>query len=197
MVTLTGLLRQIRIIPHYTNSSYYIEFQTHKIMQDNALVHESLFPDRLPQLFFQDDSGYYLERYQDYCDGKNRITLNVWAFLFGIFWFLYRKMYVEALLLFAFLLLEGFAEEYLWEQLFDSTPGTWVSRIVSGVVTCLLGNYLYFRKADRVIAHARTLNDADGEDYARSAGGTTWLALFILLAIAAIYIALGYNGYLD
>src|SRR5579862_7605949 len=42
---------------------------------------------------------YYVPKFLAFEDGTKRFSFNVWALLFGAFWFCYRRMWISALVL--------------------------------------------------------------------------------------------------
>ncbi len=67
-------------------------------------------------VYFGKNSDYYLDRWKEYKDGR-KISFKPYAFLFGIFWFLYRKMYLIFLLIIVVLIVEGIVEDYILTEL--------------------------------------------------------------------------------
>src|SRR6185436_4922494 len=83
-----------------------------------------------------------------------RFTFNIFAFLFGLFWFTYRKMYVEALIILLAIIGESFIEELFLANSVDPGADKMISIIVTIVIatiTGFLGNSLYIRHAQKSI----------------------------------------------
>ena len=66
--------------------------------------------------FFQKRDDYYLETLDKYNQGK-KFTFNYATLIFGIFWFLYRKMYIEVIIIYSFISLESLFENLLLKRL--------------------------------------------------------------------------------
>ena len=87
------------------------------------------------KLFVGPNAHYYITRFRKYqlLGGRFEMSWNWCAFLFGFWWFLYRKMYFWAIL--------GFLSLFLPWSVF-------LTQAVFGV----LANWLYFRHAESTIA---------------------------------------------
>jgi len=66
----------------------------------------------LYEAYFQKSKSYYLNRLDWYLKGQ-KYSFNLFAFLFGLFWFMYRKMYLEAAVIFLAMIVEGFLESFI------------------------------------------------------------------------------------
>lgn len=108
------------------------------------------------------------------------------AFLFGAFWMLYRRMYAVAAGWIAALVGLSFLEALVNASSALSTAITFGASATAGA----LGNHLYLRHADRIIAQARaTYRDNAQALHAELAarGGTRWSAVVLgLLAYVAV-----------
>ncbi|MDR2954899.1 MAG: DUF2628 domain-containing protein [Prevotella sp.] len=104
----------------------------------------------LYKTYFNDDQ-YYIEKFEKYRNGK-RFSFNIWPFLFGLYWFLYRKMNLEAFIIYVVYLVGGFI---LYFRVFTpiSSSRFYILPIVLffNLILGYLGNYLYLRKAERQI----------------------------------------------
>src|SRR5438128_9616888 len=99
--------------------------------------------------FFQKSKSYYLDKLTKY-QSRQKFTFNVFAFLFGIFWFLYRKMYIETIAILVLLILEALFETFILGQDADNMINVIIT-IASATIIALLANYFYIRKAERTI----------------------------------------------
>src|SRR5688500_8755665 len=86
-------------------------------MPSTAQVNENYL-----RAFFDRQSDYYLLKYYEY-HGGNKFTFNIGSFFCGIFWFLYRKLFLEFLLTIA-LLTAVSAIQFLIVQTFELDYGT-------------------------------------------------------------------------
>ncbi|HEY5996233.1 MAG TPA: DUF2628 domain-containing protein, partial [Candidatus Deferrimicrobiaceae bacterium] len=94
--------------------------------------------------FVGEKSGYYLGKFRSFQVGRMEAFAPTWnwsAFLFGAWWFLYRKMYLWALGAFFLTLVPALG---------------FLAHIACGIV----GNYLYYRHAGDRIREAAAANPA-------------------------------------
>lgn len=114
------------------------------------------------------------------------------AFLFGLPWMMYRRMYRVAMLWIAVLLVSSVAEALLdVPQAFSS-----ISSLALGVTAGVFANHWYLRHCQRQIAQARALKGSDlaalQEELARR-GGVSWLGLVLsLAAVLALLVGLAF-----
>jgi hypothetical protein len=136
--------------------------------------------------YFQTSQRFYLDKLERYRNGE-KYVFNVYAFFFGIAWFIYRKMYLEALIIFLILIAEGLLEGLLMQgsnyninKMFDIATS-----IIMGAITGYIANHLYFCKAEKVIEFAKHKEPDDESllEYIDKKGGTTWWFLLIIPAI--------------
>lgn len=110
------------------------------------------------------------------------------AFLFGAFWMLYRRMYAVAAGWIAFLV--GLA---VVETLIDASSGlSSVTTLGASAAAGALGNHLYQRHADRIIAQARAShgdNTRTLQAELAARGGTSWLS--VVLGLLGYFAVLG------
>ena len=65
-------------------------------------------------------SEYYLEKYKSYKSG-DKFSFSAWAFLVGVLWFLYRKLWFEALvIILIYFIIERIGNAIFEIQLFKS-----------------------------------------------------------------------------
>ena len=144
--------------------------------------------------FFQKSNSYYLEQLKYYDEGK-KFRFNYAALIFGLFWFLYRKMYLEFFIIFAF---------YYVETLFENTVlvktiGIEQTKLVNIIVTVIplivlgiIGNNLYIKKAKRTvkIATEKYSEYEEQKKLLNKKGGTSFLYITILLVLIILATAL-------
>ena len=100
---------------------------------------------QLFELYFQKSKEYYLDKLTKYKSGQ-KFTFNIFAFLFGLFWFVYRKMYLQALIILLVIIGEGFIEQLILTNSVDENTSSIIniiSTIAIATITGLLGNNLY------------------------------------------------------
>lgn len=129
---------------------------------------------------------YYMDKWTRFQDNSKFISWNWPAFLFGIFWFWFRKMYnmvgiIIAINLASTILLFHYG---------------WMRSIVSlTVIICcgLLGNQLYISHAVRKIKSAKFTSGYDNNMLfrrIRSIGGTTWVPVIIAIILFVLFVLL-------
>ena len=142
------------------------------------------------EVFVHSSKAYYSDRFDQYQEGK-KFTFNLPAFLFGVFWFLYRKMHWEAFILFILMLLYSIIEDiilkYYHLTFTDFGIGT---KIIGGVVFSTIigyiGNRIYIKHAIREINSIKRRYQYDEElikEQVRKKGGTSLIAIGIILTL--------------
>jgi len=151
----------------------------------------------LYEAYFQKSKSYYLNRLDWYLKGQ-KYSFNLFAFLFGLFWFMYRKMYLEAAVIFLAMMVEGFLESLIlptnsgWEiEKLVNIISTFVIASIAGLV----GNYFYFRKAGKVIERAK-MKFAGSEQqisFLKERGGVSYF--FLVIIFVCIVALFAYDSY--
>lgn len=151
----------------------------------------------LYEAYFQKGKPYYLNRLDRYLKGQ-QYSFNPFAFLFGLFWFMYRKMYIEAVVVLLAMMVEGFLESLILPENIGREKEQLVSIISTIVIATIIGfvgNYFYFRKAGKVIEKAK-MKFAGSEEqisFLKERGGVSYFFLVIILVIiVALYV---FNSY--
>jgi hypothetical protein len=130
--------------------------------------------------FVGDQSGYYLGKFRSFQVGRVETFVPTWnwnAFLFTTWWFLYRKMYLWALLAFVA----------------SCIP---VVGLVAWIAVGVAGNYLYYRHASAQIGRVRAVTpEGDLPRVLAQVGGVNrwviWVGVVLtILAIAGIIAAI-------
>lgn len=148
------------------------------------------------RLFFGRNSDYYLEIVKKQNSNKN-MPFSTVAFIFGLFWMLYRKLFRLLPFVFLLLLIEAVIEQTIYEL--TNTTDT-VESIVDKTSWLLwafifgaFGNQFYLKMADRKIAKIISLElpEKETNEKIKKAGGTTLIPhLFIgVLLILVFYLA--------
>ncbi len=130
---------------------------------------------------------YYVPKFLAFEEGTKRFSFNVWALLFGAFWFCYRRMWISALVLWiggTWLLgfLTSTALLSLGLPQLTTSMMSIVSALYVGVVLPVFANYLYYSSVGQRIAHLREkfVDDADALSTLKSRSPVSWVALAIL-----------------
>jgi hypothetical protein len=126
---------------------------------------------------------YYVPKFLAFEEGTKRLSFNIWALLFGAFWFCYRRMWISALVLWiggAWLV--GFVTSTTLLVLGLPQLTTRITSIVSalyiGVILPVFANYLYFSSVGQRITRLREkfADDADALSALTSRSPVSWVA---------------------
>lgn len=148
----------------------------------------------LYEAYFQDSSNYYLEQLNYYEKGK-KFGFNFSAVLFGVFWFLYRKMYLEFFVIITIFYAESQFENYVLAELIGTEQAELFSfavDIILMVTLGIIGNNLYLKKAKRMAEQAQ-IRFADPEqqkEFLAKKGGTSILLVMIAFALFVLTVIL-------
>ncbi|WP_294271946.1 DUF2628 domain-containing protein [uncultured Chryseobacterium sp.] len=150
--------------------------------------------EQLYGAFFQKQKTYYLEQLNYYEQGK-RFRFNYASLIFGIFWFLYRKMYLEFFIIYAFYIIETTFENTILIRLIGYEQTKLVNffvTIILLVILGIIGNNLYIKKAKRTMrrAHAKFQDIEKQKSFLARKGGTTFIYVVLLVALYTCLIAL-------
>jgi Protein of unknown function (DUF2628)/Pilin (bacterial filament) len=130
---------------------------------------------------------YYVPKFLAFDEGSKRFSFNVWALLFGAFWFCYRRMWISALVLWiGGTWLVRFLTSTTLLTLGLSQLATPIMSIVSalyvGVVLPVFANYLYYSSVGQRITRLREkfVDDAEALTALRSSPPVSWIAPAVL-----------------
>ncbi|MBX3561156.1 MAG: TIR domain-containing protein [Sphingomonas sp.] len=136
------------------------------------------------------NSAYYLERWRQMDERGASASWNWPACLVNLFWFAYRKMWAPMIgLLFVFLVLSAIGAA-------SPAAGNITFLITIGIsfVTGAYGNLLYRKQTHRLIAETAALAGPARAEALQARGGTSRVALYILLGIAGLLVLLAAIG---
>lgn len=134
----------------------------------------------LMQAFIGPNAYYYMGKFDEMPAAGDFIPGWNWsAFFLGLWWFLYRKMYVYAALAWAVTLI-----------LSPATAGA--GGLAAMVLMGIFGNSLYRKFVREEIAKTAALNPAVRMSALQSKGGVTWVP--VLIAIAVVFVV-GFIGF--
>jgi hypothetical protein len=121
--------------------------------------------------FVGEKSGFYLGKFRKFRVGRVEAFAPTWnwsAFLFGMWWFLYRKMYLWALLAFV-----------LW-----CIP---IVGLAARIATGLAGNYVYWRHLSGQVARARAVTpEAELPGTLSAMGGVHGWVIWVGIALTIL-----------
>ncbi|MEC4003619.1 DUF2628 domain-containing protein [Flavobacterium sp. SUN052] len=139
------------------------------------------------EIFFKKSIEYYIDKVEKFEKGK-RISFNLPAFLFGIFWILYRKMYKQSLLIFGIILIFTTAQQILFLKLNYSIELNKLIQFSINITLCFFvgffGNWIYIKHAKKKINEALTKFDSDEilkKKYIAKTSGTSILTVISVL----------------
>ena len=136
-------------------------------------------------------------------ESGKKLGFNFYAFLFGMFWMLYRKMHRFLLIILLVIIAESTLEFLIleWTNASLQTEQTLnkFSYFIWGSIIGLFANKGYIKMADRKISRILNLNLTQDitEKRIKKAGGTTITPLLVIILLLALVIYLGKQGYLD
>ncbi len=136
------------------------------------------------------NSAYYLERWRQMDERGTSVNWNWPACLVNLFWFAYRKMWGPMIgLLLVFLLLGAIGSV-------SARAGniTLLLSIGLSFVTGAYGNLLYRKQTHRLIAETSALAGPPRIEALHVRGGTSRVALFVLLGIIGLLLLLAIAG---
>jgi Protein of unknown function (DUF2628) len=151
--------------------------------------------EQIVKAFFQTNHKYYFDRFNK---NSKVVTFNIWPALFGLFWFVYRKMYKQAFVIFiSMILLEivvGFVILYGFNVSFDDYNKSYrllnsgIVYLISFITLGLIGNKIYFYKAKIAINDFTSKHDLDNTDDSRLAiirnkGGVDYKSVIVIIVI--------------
>lgn len=144
--------------------------------------------------YFGKQSPYYVRVINNLNSGKSTVW-NGFAFFFGIGWLLYRKMFLEASIVVAVMILID-----LFLDPFIDTNSISYNRflaIIYGFSIGYFGNMFYVKKANKTISEAKQKFNDDDQilTYLQAKGGTSIISavIFTLIVIGIILYTILYE----
>ncbi|RNI24538.1 DUF2628 domain-containing protein [Rufibacter latericius] len=141
--------------------------------------------------YFGTEADYYLNKLAQYQAGT-KFTFNIAAFFFGLFWMLYRKMYLQALILVLILFVESFllgqaVKYYGFSQTNAGLLNNFFTVAWSTAIG-FLGNWLYLRQAQARVTRALQTepNEQAAVNRLSVEGGFTLLPHILVAAIIMV-----------
>ena len=137
--------------------------------------------DKYLKAYFGKESEYFLEKYKSW----DKFSFSIWIFFFGAHWFLYRKMWFEAIVvILIYVLIERIGNTLLETQSFELDNLILAFMIIRFSITLVIGfigNNIYLKKTEKKIH--KVLSRIPDEDKRiktlKKIGGVSW-APFIL-----------------
>ncbi|MDR1629043.1 MAG: DUF2628 domain-containing protein [Oscillospiraceae bacterium] len=121
---------------------------------------------------------YYMDKFRKMKEQNKNASWNWCAFLFSTFWFIYRKMYLYALALFAVgILLSAF---------------DLIANIAISLVCGILGNYLYMGHLEKLAKEGKQLPEPLKEDFVASKKGVNVVAVGLIILAYLVLISINF-----
>ena len=129
--------------------------------------------DRDLLMFLRANQQTYISKFQKLKTANSKVSWNWCSFLFGGFWFAYRKMY-------------GIAAMYLGIGLFTGMIPELGGILQLALWVCggLFGNYFYMQYVDKELPIAKNMDEMSKNMYITKKGGTSVGAVFAVIGIA-------------
>lgn len=134
----------------------------------------------LYEAYFGRSKDYYLAQFKN---DEIQLRFSFYAFFFSLYWFVFRKMYKQAFILF---LLSVFLEIILFLVFGDL--GSYLLFLLFLSICGFIGNNLYMKKARRVVEKVKDKYDNQEEqiEYLRKKGGVSYPAVIVLFVVSVI-----------
>jgi hypothetical protein len=158
--------------------------------------------EEMPEFIGDINVDYYKAYFGDNFDYYSTLILtqkanksfNFYAFFFGGFWLLYRRLYYVFIALMAIMVIESLIQDWI-VNFFKITSGiviliNFIVAIIGAIVIGKIGDYYLIKHAQRKISkitHMYENNDIRIEKIRKSGAGN-WL-IFIIIFLSIIFIA--------
>lgn len=143
------------------------------------------------KLFIGKEAEYYIPKWLNIRDGSI-ISFNIASFVLGVFWMLYRKMYLASLIWIVVIIIYGFIEEEIvfalgLEDALESI--TRISNVIFSSLVAIFGNWIYFKSSERKISKLKNqgLGEIAYEEALQRAGGTSLIPPIVAVFAFVIF----------
>lgn len=140
------------------------------------------------EIYFGKSKDYYLPKLIAFENGK-KYSFNIGAFFFGIFWLLYRRLYVHSLIVFLVIFVESSIEKFLLTRL-ENTKHIQISltiiwTILLGFVLGYLGNYFYLKHSKKKVENiiSSTNDERKKIKKLKRSGSGNWILVLLMLLL--------------
>ena len=156
------------------------------------------------QNYLGEHADYYIPIWQKIQSGQI-IIFNIYSFLFGMFWMLYRKMYRATIIVGIIFTFQIVIEEILringGMSEDELNPISWIISLIWWIVLGLYGNYFFYIDAQQKISASKKLVSEYYNSQLQEIGGTSILSLmagiviyFAIIALSTFIISMYYNA---
>ncbi len=141
--------------------------------------------------YFGNSKDYYMPKLIAFERGK-KYSFNLSAFLFGMFWFLYRRLYIHSLIILLVILIESRLERIVITLLGNtkdielSLRITWL--IMFGIVCGYFGNYFYLKQSKKKVEQIieKTAEESQKMRKLKKAGSGNWIIVLLILVVSIL-----------
>ena len=166
---------------------YYFPFFRVPINEDESYIFE-MTKNELFNAFFTQESAYYTDKLVK-SELGSKYSFNFWAGFLGLIWFCYRKMYLQAIIIFLInialaLIAAALILFFIPDNAFILPYNQALIWILSFFILGFIGNTLYIKKSKKIVVEF--ISDRKAEDIhitmikeLRKKGGTSLTAAFI------------------
>jgi hypothetical protein len=141
------------------------------------------------RLFAGKRAGYYVQQWRRIKQGQ-WVSFNVSAFVFGVFWLLYRQMLRPTILYLSIFFAEGFVEKLVFQYLGFSIPPVWwifTRTFLFALLLGLFGNWIYLIHAEDQIQRIKASYPPERqEQLLRLNGGTSFVPVILFLLLILV-----------
>ena len=154
-----------------------------------------IIDDKYLIAYFGKQSEYYLEKYKSYKSG-DKFSFSAWAFLIGVLWFLYRKLWFESLvIILIYFIIERIGNAIFETQLFKSDNimlAYLLIRFLLAITFGFVGNHLYLKNAEKKINKVliRISNEDERIRTLTKKGGVSWAPYILIFVEVCVLILL-------
>ncbi|MBD2702445.1 DUF2628 domain-containing protein [Spirosoma sp. BT702] len=138
--------------------------------------------------FFGPQAEYYVQASEEIETGK--VQFNGAAFLAGVLWMGYRKMYGQAFITAVIIFAENLAEELIFPPKNQAGNSSAIVTILINLLVGFISNRLYVnhatRRVNRILAENSGASQERLTDLISQQGGVTWYGPFIVLGIILV-----------
>ena len=146
--------------------------------------------------YFGKRKDYFIPKLIALENGK-KYSFNYGAFFFGIFWVLYRRLYVHSLIIFLIVMIESMIEMWLLDyyrydrDLEISMRVIWL--LIYGIVLGYLGNYFYLKSSKKKIEQISLSQEEESFKMRKlkKLGSGNWILVLSFLLIVILFVAFG------
>ncbi len=151
----------------------------------------------LYKTYFQKSQSYYIDKLVKYKEGQ-KLSFNAFACFLGLFWFMYRKLYVEFILILITAFAIGILETLILVNTVEYSTARAIMTFTEIVMAFTIGmysNFLYIRKAEKAVANAQNkYKDTEAQKrYLKKKGGVSYS--FLIIFVIIIFCFYYYNNY--